>query len=308
MKMKRLIMYTARILLALGFFAILFASCANANGEFDASGSFEATEVIVSSEASGRILSLDADEGTTLSAGAAIGRIDTVQLELRRKQLLANKKGIEARRPNVSVQIAATVQQIATAKKERARVENLLKSDAANSKQLDDINGTIDTLEKQLAAQRLTLETNNLGIDEDSSALAIQVAQLDDQIARATISSPIDGTVLAKYAEAGELAAPGKALFKVADLSRLYLRAYVTADQLSRIKIGQPVTVMSEFGDKEYREYEGTVSWISDKSEFTPKTVQTRNERTNLVYAVKVSVRNDGYIKIGMYGGLKIEK
>jgi HlyD family secretion protein len=288
--------------------AALLPSCSNSGGDFDASGSFEATEVIVSSEASGKILSLNADEGTALAAGAAIGRIDTVQLELKRKQLLANRKGIEARRPNVSVQIAATVQQIATAKKEKARIEALLKSDAANTKQLDDINSTVDTLEKQLAAQRLTLETNNLGIDEDSSALAIQVAQLDDQIARATLSSPIDGTVLAKYAEAGELAVPGKALFKVADLDHVYLRAYVTADQLSRVKIGQGVTVFSEQGDKDYREYDGVVSWISDKSEFTPKTVQTRNERTNLVYAMKVSVKNDGYLKIGMYGGVKIPK
>lgn len=306
--MKHLLTYSAALLAALVSVMVLVTSCGSGDGNFDASGSFEATEVIVSSEASGKILSLNADEGSVLSAGAAIGRIDTVQLELKRKQLLANKKGVEVRRPDVSVQIAATVQQIATAKKEKARVENLLKSDAANTKQLDDIDSSIATLEKQLAAQRLTLETNSLGIDEDSSALAIQVAQLDDQIARATISSPIDGTVLAKYAEAGELASPGKALFKIADLNHVYLRAYITADQLSRVKIGQSVKVMSEYGDKGYREYDGAISWISDKSEFTPKTVQTRNERTNLVYAVKVSVKNDGYLKIGMYGGMKITK
>ena len=306
--MKHLLTYAAALLAMLVSVMVLVTSCGSADGNFDASGSFEATEVIVSSEASGKILSLDADEGAVLSAGAAIGRIDTVQLELRRKQLLANKKGVEARKPDVSVQIAATVQQIATAKKEKARIENLLKSDAANTKQLDDIDSSIATLEKQLAAQRLTLETNSLGIDEDSSALAIQVAQLDDQIARATISSPIDGTVLAKYAEAGELASTGKALFKIADLNHVYLRAYITTDQLSRVKIGQSVKVMSEYGDRGYREYEGAISWISDKSEFTPKTVQTRNERTNLVYAVKVSVKNDGYLKIGMYGGMKIAK
>lgn len=306
--MKHLLTYTATLLAMLVSVMVLVTACGSAGGNFDASGSFEATEVIVSSEASGRILSLDADEGAVLSAGAAVGRIDTVQLELKRRQLLANKKGVEARRPDVSVQIAATVQQLATAKKEKARIENLLKSDAANTKQLDDIDSSIATLEKQLAAQRLTLVTSNQGIDEDSSALAIQVAQLDDQIARATVSSPIDGTVLAKYAEAGELASPGKALFKIADMSRVYLRAYITADQLSRVKIGQSVKVMSEYGDKGYREYDGTISWISDKSEFTPKTVQTRNERTNLVYAVKVSVKNDGYLKIGMYGGMKITK
>jgi len=306
--MKHLLTYSAALLAVLVSVMVLVTSCGAADGNFDASGSFEATEVIVSSEASGKILSLGADEGSVLSAGAAIGRIDTVQLELKRKQLLANKKGVEARRPDVSVQIAATVQQIATAKKEKARIENLLKSDAANTKQLDDIDSSIATLEKQLAAQRLTLEANSLGIDEDSSALAIQVAQLDEQIARATISSPIDGTVLAKYAEVGELASPGKALFKIADLNRVYLRAYITADQLTRVKIGQSVKVMSEYGDKGYREYDGVISWISDKSEFTPKTVQTRNERTNLVYAVKVSVKNDGYLKIGMYGGMKITK
>lgn len=306
--MKHLSTYTPVLFVMTVSTIVFVTSCRAGEDNFDASGSFEATEVIVSAEVSGKILSLDADEGSVLSAGAAVGRIDTVQLELRRRQLLANRKGVEARRPNVSVQIAATVQEIATAKKEKTRIENLLKSDAANTKQLDDIDGTIATLEKQLAAQRLTLETNSLGIDEDSSALAIQVAQLDDQIARATVSSPVDGTVLAKYAEAGELASPGKALFKVADVSHLYLRAYITADQLSRIKIGQRVKVMSEYGDKAYREYDGTISWISDKSEFTPKTVQTRNERTNLVYAVKVSVRNDGYLKIGMYGGMKITK
>ena len=283
----------------------LLAGCSTPEKTFDASGTFEAAEVIVSSEATGKILSLGLEEGNVLRSGDAVGRIDDVQLQLRRKQLLASIKGVEVRRPDVGVQIAVTEQQLDTARKEKARIENLLKSDAANRKQLDDAEGQIASLEKQLAAQRLSLETSSRGITEDSTALELQVAQIDDQIERTTIRSPIDGTVLVKYAEAGEFATAGRALFRMADLGRMYLRAYVTASQLSLIRSGQTVRVLSEYGDAGYREYGGTVTWISDKSEFTPKTVQTRDERSNLVYAVKIAVPNDGYLKIGMYGGVE---
>ena len=296
----------SRIALAVSCIA-LFVSCAGGEKKFDATGTFEATEVTVSSEAAGKILSLTADEGAILQANEEVGKIDSVQLELKRKQLLASIKALDVRRPDVDVQIAATREQLETARKERARLASLLQSDAANRKQLDDADAQIATFQKQLEAQRSSLETNNRGITEDSSALEIQVAQLDDQIARSSVVSPIAGTVTAKYAEKGELASVGRALFKLADLDHMYLRAYLSGEELSQVKVGDSVTVMSEFGKDDYRSYEGTVTWISAKAEFTPKTIQTRDERSNLSYAVKIAVKNDGLLKIGMYGGVLLK-
>jgi len=205
------------------------------------------------------------------------------------------------------VQVASLQQQITTAGTERARVSNLLASGAANQKQLDDINAQIKVLEKQLKATRQTLENNTKGIHGESEALEDQVAQIEDQLQKSRISSPIDGTVLVKYAEAGELATPGRSLFKVADMKNMTLRAYVTADQLAQLKVGQTVKVNAEFGSEANKAYQGKVAWISSKAEFTPKTIQTRDERANLVYAVKVSVKNDGDLKIGMYGGIRFK-
>ena len=199
-------------------------------------------------------------------------------------------------------------EQIATQKREKNRCENLLKSNAANQKQLDDINSQITVLEKQLAAQISTLENTNNSINNESSAITIQIAQLKDQLTKCHIFSPIEGTVLAKYAEPGELATTGRALFKIADIDHLFLRAYLTSDQLSSIKIGQQVTVTADFGSKQQHNYQGIVSWISSKAEFTPKGIQTQDERANLVYAVKIAVMNDGYIKIGMYGEISFSK
>jgi HlyD family secretion protein len=284
------------------------AACNNSDNEYDASGTFEADEVIVSSEANGRILKLDIEEGSQLKAGETVGFVDSLQLYLKRRQLQANIRAIESRRPDIARQIAALQQQIATANTEKQRVENLLKANAANQKQLDDINAQIAVLQKQLDAQKSTLEISTKGISEDGSVLAVQIAQLDDQLQKCRITSPIDGTILVKYAETGEVTAQGKPLFKIADVSTITLRAYVTADQLSKLKIGQKVKVQSDFGKKESREYSGTITWISDKSEFTPKTVQTRDERANLVYAVKIVVKNDGFLKIGMYGNFKIDE
>jgi len=234
-----------------------------------------------------------------------VGSIDSVQLYLRKMQLISNEKSIVVRRPDVQKQIAAVVQQIATAKTERTRVINLLKANAANQKQLDDINAQIAVLEKQLDAQKTTLVTTNQGITDDTQGLKLQVAQIEDQLYKCRITSPINGTVLVKYAEMGEVAAPGKALFKIADTENMILRAYVTADQLTQLKEGQKVKVFADFGEDKSREYAGTLSWISSNSEFTPKTIQTRDERANLVYAVKINVKNDGYLKIGMYGNVK---
>ena len=285
---------------------VLFASCVPSDGNIDASGTFEAAEVVVSSETTGRILSLAAEEGDRVEAGQTVADIDAVQLELRRAQLRATIRGAESRRPDVDIQTAAVGQQLETARTEKKRIENLLRSDAASRKQLDDITAQIASLEKQLAAQRSSLEGSARGITEESSALEIQIAQLDDQIARCTVRSPIDGTVLAKYAEKGEFTIAGKPLFRVADLDRMFLRAYITSEMLSHVKNGQAVTVLVEYGDKESRSYAGRIVWISGKAEFTPKTVQTRDERENLVYAVKAAVDNDGYLKIGMYGSLSL--
>lgn len=292
-------------------FAVIVLSlsaCKNKDNDYDASGTFEADEIIVSSEANGRIIQLDIEEGSQLKAGEIVGYVDSLQLYLKRKQLQANIRAIESRKPDISSQVAALQQQIATAKTEKQRIENLLKSNAANQKQLDDINAQIAILQKQLDAQKSTLEINTRGISEDGSVLAVQIAQLDDQLRKCRIISPIDGTVLVKYAEGGEVTAQGKPLFKIANTGNMTLRAYVTADQLSKLKLGQSVKVHSDFGKDESREYPGIITWISDKSEFTPKTVQTRDERANLVYAVKVKVKNDGYVKIGMYGNFKIEQ
>ena len=209
--------------------------------------------------------------------------------------------------PTWGKQIAAIEQQIATARTERRRIENLLAADAANRKQLDDIDGQIAVLARQLDAQKSALQTSDRGITEESDALSIQAAQIDDQLAKCRVVNPLRGTVLEKYAEAGEFASPGKALYRIADLDRMVLRAYVVASQLSSAKVGQKVTVFLEAGEGEDRRYEGTISWISDRAEFTPRTILTRDERENLVYAVKVSVKNDGYLKIGMYGSLRLK-
>ncbi|MDR2805273.1 MAG: HlyD family efflux transporter periplasmic adaptor subunit [Dysgonamonadaceae bacterium] len=291
-----------------GIVAVILSSCGNGNGTYDASGVFEATEVIVSAKTTGEIMQFDIEEGQQVEAGKQMGCIDTLQLYLKKMQLLANMKSVESRHYNVSRQIASIRQQIATQKTEQKRYENLVKSNAGNQKQLDDIHAQIALLEKQLSAQTETLENNNKSVLAESSGLEMQVAQIEDQIQKSIISSPINGTVLSKYAEQGELASQGRTLFKVADIENMKLRAYITADQLTSLKIGQQVKVYSDRGKSDRNEYPGTITWISDKAEFTPKTIQTRNERANLVYAVKIAVKNDGYIKKGMYGEIKINE
>ncbi len=292
-------------LLILGL-TMAFTACGNKSGQYDASGIFEATEVIVSAQANGELMEFNVMEGQDLTAKTQVGYIDTTQLYLKKRQLLANMKSVESRQYNVGRQIASIQQQITTQKKEQKRYENLVKSNAANQKQLDDINAQIALLEKQLSAQTETLENNNRSVSGESSGLVMQVAQIDDQIKKSLISSPIDGTVLSKYAEQGELASQGRSLFKVADIANMNLRVYITADQLTSLKIGQQLKVYADQGKEDRKEYPGTVIWISDKAEFTPKTIQTRDERANLVYAVKVAVKNDGLIKKGMYGEIKI--
>jgi HlyD family secretion protein len=284
---------------------IALASCGKNNGNHDASGNFEATEVIVSSQANGQIMALNIIEGQTVEMNKPVGYIDTIQLHLKRIQLQASLKAIDSRFYDVSKQIAATNQQITKQKTELQRFENLLQSNAATQKQVDDINAQIIILQKQLAAQTETLENNNRSVSGESAALVAQIKQIEDLISKSVISSPISGTVLSKYAEQGEITMQGKALFKVADINNMFLRAYITSDQIAQIKLGQEVSVFVDSGDKKMKEYSGTIAWISDKAEFTPKTIQTRNERANQVYAVKIAVKNDGFLKIGMYGEVR---
>ena len=286
--------------------AVLLFSCHNEDGEYDATGVFETTEVIVSAQGTGEIMRFDIDEGQTVDAEVELGYIDTVQLSLKKQELLANLEATDSRRYDVARQIASLREEIATQKREQQRYQNLVQAKAANQKQLDDINARLATLEKQLAAQTETLENGNRTVSGQVRMLEAQLAQVEDQIGKCRISSPINGTILSKYAEAGELASQGRALFKVGDIVNMYLRAYITADQLTELKIGQSVRVFADEGESRRREYAGTVSWISDKAEFTPKTIQTRDERANLVYAVKIQIQNDGFVKRGMYGEIKI--
>lgn len=283
----------------------LTASCKDAGGGNDASGTFEATEVVVSAEASGRIVSLDVQEGMPLSAGQICGLVDTVQLYLQRRQLEAGVNAALSRKRDAETQTAYIREQIEVNRREAERVRNLIEADAANTKQLDDITSAIKLLETQLTATEADIAQNNAIAEAEAASYRAQIAQVEESRRRCRIASPIDGTVLVKYAEAGELTAAGKPLFKVADLSSMSLRAYITASQLTHVRLGQKVRVFADSGEKGVREYEGTVSWISDQSEFTPKTIQTRDERANLVYAIKVSFVNDGYVKTGMYGDLK---
>ena len=280
-------------------------SCRKGAEEFDATGTFEATEVIVSAETSGKLIHFRADEGVQLTCGEEVGLIDTIQLHLQKMQLLANQKSVDTQRPDIGKQIAATRQQIAKAEQEKSRVERLLQSNAATRKQLDDWDAEITLLNKQLEAQLSTLQNSTASLNEQSASVAIQVAQVEDKLQKSRIVSPISGTVLAKYAEAGELASVGKPLFKIADVENMYLRAYITSTQLSDVKLGQQVTLYADFGNGERKPFEGTVTWISDKAEFTPKTILTNDERANQVYAVKIAFHNDGTAKIGMYGEVK---
>lgn len=283
----------------------MFNSCGGKNDQFDATGAFEATEVLVSAEASGRILRLDVLEGNRLNAGEEVGCIDSLQLYYQKEQLRAGLRAVDVAKPDIRKQIAVLEQQIATAESERRRMENLVSAKAGNQKQLDDIVNQIAFLRKQLDAQRSSLNKTFERADAEAQGLVFQVMQLDDRIAKCKIVNPQTGTVLVKYAEAGEVTTAGKPLYKIADTDLLFLRAYITADQLSQIKIGQAAAVYADFGKDEQREYAGIITWVSDKSEFTPKGVQTKNERANLVYAVKIAVKNDGYLKIGQYGEVR---
>lgn len=298
--MKKTLTYSSLLVLALAMTA-----CGKGYKAYDASGVFESTEVTVSAEGNGKIMSLDLQEGDRLEAGAVVGCIDTVQLYLSKIQLEASRRAVGSGRLNISRQIAALESQIAKQRQELDRFTKLEQAGASNRKQVEDIQAQLDILERQLAAQKESLQNTNSNVSGQADALEAQMAQLEDRIRKCVITSPVSGTVLAKYSEAGELAVQGRALFKVADLENIRLRAYITADQLTGLKLGQSVKVFADQGTSGRKEYAGTIVWISDKAEFTPKTIQTRDERANLVYAVKIAVKNDGLIKLGMYGEVK---
>ena len=287
--------------------ALLLTACANTTKEYDATGTFEATETTVFAEQSGALLIFGVSEGDKLVQGQEIGLVDTTQIWLKMKQLGAAKQVYQSQKPDMQKQIAATRQQLAKAQQEQRRYKELVADGAAPSKMLDDATSQVQVLQRQLDAQVSSLNTQLSTLNSQMAATDVQVSQLRDQLRRCHVVSPIGGTVLEKYVEQGEFVTTGKPLLKLADTEHMFIRAYVTSAQLQSVKVGQKVRVFADYGDGQKKEYEGTVSWISSRSEFTPKTILTDNERADLVYAVKIAIKNDGYAKIGMYGEVKFE-
>ncbi len=284
----------------------VFFSCSRDNKDYDATGMFEATEVTVSAEQNGKLLYFNVEEGDSLDIFQQVGLIDTVQLALQARQLGATKESYASQRPDIAKQIAATKQELAKAEDEVKRYTALVEDNAANRKQLEDAVSNVRVLQRQLDAQVSSLDNNTTTLNNQMTATDIQRLEVLDRLAKCHITSPISGVVLNKYAEAGEYVAPGTPLFEIADIYNMFIRAYITTAQLQSVKIGQKVKVFADYGDGNRKEYDGEVSWISDRSEFTPKTILTDDERADLVYAVKIAVKNDGFIKIGMYGEVKL--
>ena len=318
MKVKHILMRNTFITVIM---AILF-SCNGNDMKHDATGVFEADEVIVSAEVGGKILAFYAEEGDTLSKGRTAAVIDATNLTLQKEQVEASINALREKTNDVQPQVILLEEQIkvqqsqqATLEKEKLRFENLVKADAATPKQLDDIQAQLDVIRKQITVtqrqidvQRSQVGTQNRSVLSEKEPLQKRVAQLEDQLSRSNVINPVGGTVLTKYVHAGEVTAAGKPLYKIADLSYVLLRAYISGQQLPQVKLGQQVTVLVDDGAKKFKSYTGSITWISDKAEFTPKTIQTKEERANLVYAMKIKVPNDGYLKIGMYGEVLFKK
>lgn len=284
---------------------MLLASCRD-QAPYDATGIFEATTVTVSAETAGRLVSFDIDEGDSLMAGQAVGLVDTTLLALQQKQLLSQQLATEKSSPDIAAQAAALRSQIAHQQNECERIARLLSGGAATQKQGDDANAQLRTLRGQLEGLLSTLDKSRSSLTESASALQYQREQIEEQIRKSCIAAPLTGIVLQKYAEQGEYATPGRPLFKMADLDDIHLRSYFTASQLAHIRIGQEVTVIADFGGDEQYEYPGRIIWIAQESEFTPKSIQTQDTRANLVYAVKIAVKNDGRLKLGQYGEVRL--
>ena len=295
--MKKLMIMAAGLAMLVG--------CGNNEMEYDATGTFEATEVTVAAEQSGVLMMFDVNEGDELALGKEVGLVDTTQIWLKIQQAGATKEVYQSQKPDMEKQIAATRQQLAKAKQDQQRYKELVADGAAPSKMLDDATNQVAVLQKQLDAQISLLSTQLSTLNSQLSTVDVQVSQLQDQLQKCHIAAPIKGTVLEKYVEKGEFVATGKPLFKMANTEQMFIRAYVTSAQLKDIKVGQKAKVCADYGDGQKKEYDGTVSWISNRSEFTPKTIQTDDERADLVYALKVAIKNDGYVKIGMYGEVR---
>ena len=296
-----------RTILLLPFMALaLLTACGNRQKDYDATGLFEATEVTISAEQSGRLIAFDVMEGSRLQAAEQVGLIDTVPLMLKARQLGATRAVYANQRPDLSKQIATLREQLSNAEMERLRFAGLVADGAASRKQLDDADNAVRVLRRQLEAQISAIGNSTQSLNSQMTAADIQRAEVIDQLQKCHVRAPIAGTVLETYAERGEFAVVGKPLFKMADTDRMFLRAYITSEQLSSVKIGQRVRVTSDYGHHAGKTYSGIVVWISNRSEFTPKTIVTDDERADLVYAVKIAVRNDGGIKIGMYGKVKL--
>ena len=285
--------------------AVLLSSCSENENSFDASGTFEADETIISSQASGPLLAFHVEEGQNLNRDQIVGYVDTTQMHLSRKQLLAQQEAVLSKKPDISSQLASLREQLKAAEIEQARVTNLLKADAATPKQLDDVNAQIDITKGSIRALQTSLRNNTNTIEKEVSPIAAQIEQINDQIEKSKVKNPIKGTVLTVYAAQYEMVAIGQPLYKLADIQELTLRAYITGNQLPEVQLNQEVVVLTDDGNGSFIETKGEVYWISDKAEFTPKTIQTQDERANKVYSIKVRVKNDGTYKIGMYGEVR---
>ena len=282
--------------------AILFTACGDSARVFDATGTFEADEIIVSSESSGKLRSFAVEEGQQLDANQYLGYIDTTQLALSRKQLQAQIRAVRSKKPDISAQLAALEEQLKAAETEQRRTSNLLQADAATPKQLDDINAQIDLIKGNIRGLKTSLMTNTKSLEWEVGPLEAQILQVDDKITKSKILNPIKGTVLSAYAEPHEQISVGQPLYRIADLSEITLKAYISGDQFSQVALDQSLAVYTDDGSGSFKETTGTVYWIADQAEFTPKSIQTKNERASKVYAIKIRVKNDGSYKIGMYG------
>ncbi|SFS43023.1 HlyD family secretion protein [Lutibacter maritimus] len=281
-------------IIAAGFITIALISCNN-NNKADGYGNFEAVEITVSAENNGKLTLFSVEEGQTITKGEIVGLIDTIPLALKKEQLMVSKNIISSKSSGVLSQISVLNAQLKTAKISQNRIQNLIKENAGTQQQLDDINGKIDVINQQIRS----VEIQNAPVVNELKSIDVQISQLEDQLQKSLITNPINGTVLVKYAEPNEITSFGKPLYKIADVSTMQLKVYISEKQLASIKIGQKVIVKID-SNKDLKNYEGTISWISSEAEFTPKIIQTKEERVNLVYAVKVNIQNDGSLKIGM--------
>ena len=289
-------------IIAMAGVALVLNACGRKERQYDATGVFEATETTVYAEQTGALLTFNVEEGDTVGQNREVGLIDTTQLWLKMKQAEAMKSVYQSQKPEQEKQIAVTRQQLAKAKQDQQRYKELVADGAAPGKMLDDANSQVEVLQRQLDAQLSSLRVNTNALDKQMATTDVQAEQLRDQIRKCHILVPAKGTVIEKYVERGEFVSAGKPLFKMADTENMFIRAYVTSAQLENIKTGQKATVFADYGNGGKKEYEGRVTWISSRSEFTPKTILTDDERADLVYAVKVAIKGDGYVKMGMYG------